>query len=57
MGEVDYTNSILQSVMNGWMDRQTVRQGQILMPLDYPHRGIKMVSKTSGVLYHLSPHF
>ena len=44
MGKVDHTNSIPYSVMNGQTDRwtdKTDRQGQILMPPDYRHGGIK----------------
>ena len=41
MGGVDYTNSIPCSVTNGRTDRRTDRQGQILMPPDYRHGGIK----------------
>ena len=43
MGGVDYTNSIPYSMTNGWTDRQMDRQGQILMPPDYCHRGHKKI--------------
>ena len=33
VGGVDYTNAIPLNVTNGWTDRRTDRQGQILMPL------------------------
>ena len=33
VGGVDYTNAIPLCVTNGWTDRRTDRQGQILMPL------------------------
>ena len=55
MGGVDYTNAIPLSVTNGWTDRRTDRQGQILMSLDYRHGDIKItadsfifIHKTTG---------
>ena len=39
--DAEYTNSIPKSVTNGQTDRRTDRQGQILMPSDYRHGGIK----------------
>ena len=51
MGGVDYTNSIPKSVTNGRMGRRTDRQGQILMPPDYRHGGIKIKCRLLQFLF------
>ena len=57
MGGVDYTNAIPYSVTNGRTDGQTDgrtdRQGQILMPLDYRHGGIKITADSFTFIHKL----